>query len=200
VAALALYARFQHWAGDGSFGPRYLVPLLPLAFLLVALALDGASAARRRAAWILGLAGLAVQIGGVAIYFGAQMREAGDYPYTLPLEHPRSMSDSHFNPRYSPIAGHWRMLVRNASEHLRGEWPRLSGEGAGDSRLAVGAEDQARLLHALDFWWLYLVYGGLPRTPVLVVAGALKLIALLALAGAWLAAGAETDPAAPRAP
>ena len=51
------------------------------------------------------------QIGGVAIYFGAQMREAGDYPYTLPLGHPRFMSDSHFNPRFSPIAGHWRMLV-----------------------------------------------------------------------------------------
>ena len=26
----------------------------------------------------------------MGIYFGAQMREAGDYPYTLPLEHPRS--------------------------------------------------------------------------------------------------------------
>src|SRR5439155_3222400 len=100
--ALFLYSRFEHWAGDGSFGPRYLVPLLPLAFLLVALALEHAGRARRGLAWALGLLGLAVQLAGVSIYFGAQMREAGDYPYRLPLEHPQFMSESHFNPAYSP--------------------------------------------------------------------------------------------------
>ena len=88
---------------------------------------------RTRLRWALAalVLGAFVQVGGVAIYFGAQMREAGDYPYVLPLEHPRFMSDSHFNPRFSPIAGHWSMLVRNAAEHLRGEAPRLglaSGE------------------------------------------------------------------------
>ena len=29
--ALCIYGRFQHWGGDGSWGPRYLVPVLPLA-------------------------------------------------------------------------------------------------------------------------------------------------------------------------
>src|SRR5262249_12099042 len=39
AAALLVYGRFQHWGGDGSWGPRYLVPLLPLAAIAVGFAL-----------------------------------------------------------------------------------------------------------------------------------------------------------------
>ena len=185
AVALALYCTFQHWAGDGSFGPRYLVPLLPPAVLLVTFAFHHASRALRRTAWVIGLLGLVVTLGGVGIYFGAQMRDAGDYPYTLPLEHPRFMSDSHFNPRFSPIAGHWRMLARNLGEHLRGERPRISGTLTPDVRLGLSAADQVALLHALDFWWLYALYAGTPARPVL--AAALALLALAGAALAWLA-------------
>lgn len=134
AVALLLYARFQHWAGDGSFGPRYLIPVLPLLFTAVAFALSehpapaaaevgprdrssGEPGISRRPspmlrtlAALLAVLGVLVQIGGVAVYFGAQMREAGDYPYTRALEDPRFMSESHFNPRFSPIVDHWRML------------------------------------------------------------------------------------------
>jgi hypothetical protein len=190
LVGLLLYARFQHWAGDGSFGPRYLIPLLPLAFVPVTMALDTASRARRIAIAALAAAGLLVQIGGVSVYFGAQMREAGDYPYSLPLEHPRFMSDSHFNPAFSPIAGHWRMLIRNAGEHLTGRAPRLDLTDPGGSRLGVGEADQARLLHALDLWWLYLGYAGMPALPVAVAVlllGGLTVFAALRLPEAWIA-------------
>jgi hypothetical protein len=186
VTGLALYCRFQHWAGDGSFGPRYLVPLLPPAFLLVAFALHRASRALRRAALVLGVAGLLVTLGGVGVYFGAQMREAGDYPYTLPLEDPRFMSDSHFNPRFSPIAGHWAMLARNLGEHLQGAMPRISGAVAPEGRLGLSPADQAALLHGLDFWWLYALYAGTSTRPVL--AAVLLLTALTGVALAWLLA------------
>jgi hypothetical protein len=177
AVSLVLYGRFQHWGGDGSWGPRYLVPLLPLAALAVAFALEGASRWRRRAAWALGAIGLIVTLGGVGIYFGAQMREAGDYPYTLPLEDPHFMEASHWNPRFTPIAGHWRMLARNASEHLRGEAPVLVQGGAVDPRTGITPGEQLTLLHAIDVWWLYAGYAGLPRAPL---AGA----ALLLFAGA----------------
>jgi len=191
LVGLLLYAGFQHWAGDGSFGPRYLIPLLPLAFLVVAGVIDRAGTRARGAIAALGTLGLLVQLGGVGIYFGAQMREAGDYPYTLPLDHPRFMSDSHFNPAFSPIVGHWRMLLRNAGEHLRGAWPRVAvGEGA-DARLEVGEEDQRRLLHGLDFWWCYLLYAGLPAGPVLGAAAALLVAGIAMLARARAAARAE---------
>jgi hypothetical protein len=178
VAAIAvlLYARFEHWAGDGSFGPRYLVPLLPLAFVLVAFALNEASRLRKALAVLLAVAGLAVQLGGVAIYFGAQMREAGDYPYTRPLADPEFMSESHFDPYHSPIAGHWRMLARNAGEHLARRAPRLSGDGEVDARIGVSAEDQQALQRGLDFWWLYAVYAGVPWMPVLAAFVALLLV------------------------
>ena len=179
--ALLGYAGFEHWAGDGSFGPRYLVPLLPLAFVPVAFLLDGAGAARKALAAALAIAGFAVQVGGVAVYFGAQMREAGDYPYTRALGDPRFMSESHFNPRFSPIAGHWRMLARNLREHLAHSAPRLAVAGEVDARLGVSGEDQRALLHALDFWWLYLLYAGMPRMPVLVA-----LLVLVLMAG-WSA-------------
>jgi len=195
AAAILLYAPFEHWAGDGSFGPRYLVPLLPLGFLAVAAALDGAPRGRRFAAIVLAAAGLVVQIGGVAIYFGAQMREAGDYPYTLPLGHPRFMSDSHFNPAFSPIRGHWRMLSRNLGEHLRGEIPRLAAGSEADPRLGIGAEDQARLLHALDFWWAYALYAG---TPAPAVAAAFLALALgLFFALRWGASAYRAESRAP---
>ena len=211
LVALLLYGRFQHWAGDGSFGPRYLIPVLPLAFVPVTFALDRLApppAARRRriAAGLLGAIGLAVTLGGVAIYFGAQMREVGDYPYTLPLDHPHFMESSHFNPRFSPILGHWSMLRRNLALHLRGQAPRLGGAGGGaieirpggsaggappDPRLGIDAADQRELLHALDFWWAYAAYAGMPAAPLALVALALLVSGLLALRAAWRAAGSE---------
>jgi hypothetical protein len=108
-----------------------------------------------------------------------QMREAGDFPYRLPLSDPRFMSDSHFNPRFAPIAGHWRMLLRNAGEHLRGEGPRLTGAGPVDPRLGVSESDQVQLLHALDVWWAYARYAGAPALPVVAA------LALLLALAAW---------------
>ncbi len=186
-AALLLYGRFEHWAGDGSYGPRYLVPVLPLLAFPIAAALDpirGRAPARR---WVFAAVALAlgviVELGGVAIYFGAQMREAGDYPYTRALEDPRFMSDSHFNPRFSPVAGSWRMLARNLGEHLHGAWPRLDVGGApADTRIGVSAADQRALLHGLDFWWCYLLYAGVGGSlPLLAAAGLLALASIAKL-------------------
>jgi len=207
--ALLLYGTFEHWAGDGSFGPRYLIPFLAPAFLLVMVALQHPSRALRRTAQVLALAGLLVQVGGVGIHFGAQMREAGDYPYTRALSDPRFMSESHFNPAFSPILGHWRMLVRNTREHLRGERPRLESVGgasaasatggagatsaspdttrATEQRIGISAADQSRLLHALDLWWLYAAYAGLPGAPLAAVA---TLIAAFGIASAMRARAA----------
>ena len=118
VFTICLYATFEHWAGDGSWGPRYLVPLVPLLLVAVGARLSERTLPRPRAWWIavvaLGLAGVAVQKGGVFIAVGAEMREVGDYPYTLPLSDPRFMSDSHWNPYYAPIAVHWRMPCRDS--------------------------------------------------------------------------------------
>ena len=185
AVALFVYGRFQHWGGDGSWGPRYLVPVLPLAALAVGFALDGASKARKRVAWALAFAGLLVTLGGVGVYFGAQMREAGDYPYTVALDDPRFMEASHWNPRFTPIAGHWRMLARNTAEHLQGQAPSLLGQNSAvDPRTGITPDQEQALLHAIDVWWLYAGYAGIPKLP-------LGLAAVLLLVGsvwAWMRA------------
>jgi hypothetical protein len=172
LIALFLYGRFQHWAGDGSYGPRYLVPLLPLGFLPVAFALDRMPDARRALALLLAAIGLAVAFGGVAIYFGAEMREVGDYPYQLPLDHPHFMQSSHFDPHDAPPIVHWRMLRRNLGEHLAGHAPRLDGAASGprDPRTGLSAAEQRTLLHGVDFWWAYAAYEGLPAAPLAAIA------------------------------
>lgn len=196
TAALLQFGTFQHWAGDGSWGPRYLVPLLPLAFLAVAFALTAASRARRRLAWVLGLAGLVVTLGGVGIHYGAEMRAVGDYPYTRALEDPHFMEASHFNPRFSPIAMHWRMLGQNAAMHLRGDLPALGAGGAVDPRLGISPADQQALLRAIDVWWLYARYAGLPAAPLAFGALALAIAAVIATAYALAALREEGKRAA----
>jgi len=185
--ALVIYGRFQHWGGDGSWGPRYLVPVLPLGALAFGFAVDAAPKARKRVAWLLAAAGLIVTLGGVGIYFGAQMREAGDYPYTLALEDPHFMEASHWDPRFSPIAGHWRMLLRNTGEHLRGQQPSLAQTGDVDPRTGITHEGEQALLHAIDVWWLYAGYAGIPKLPLGAVAVALLFASGWAWSRAWAA-------------
>jgi hypothetical protein len=191
AVGLFVYGRFQHWAGDGSWGPRYLVPLLPLAAIAAGFALDGASRVRRRVASALGAVGLVVTLGGVGIYFGAQMREAGDYPYTLALEDPHFMEASHWDPRFTPIAGHWRMLARNLGEHLRGDVPVLGQKGDVDPRTGITPGEERTLLHAIDAWWLYAGYAGLPKLPLGLAALALLAASIWAWMRAWRAAREE---------
>ncbi|MBI5168815.1 MAG: hypothetical protein HZA61_04940 [Candidatus Eisenbacteria bacterium] len=194
AVALVQFGTFQHWGGDGSWGPRYLVPLLPSAFLAVAFALETATRARKRLAWALGLLGFVATLGGVGIHYGAEMRKVGDYPYTLPLEHPHFMEASHFNPRFSPLLVHWEMIGENAAAHLRNDMPRIGGEPAGagasgasgaaesvtaSSRLGISESDQTALLRAFDLWWMYARYAGIPSLPLNLAA-----IALLA-ASIW---------------
>lgn len=181
IVLLIQSATFQHWGGDGSWGPRYLVPLLPLVLLAVSFALTGASRGRRRVALLLAAGGFVVQLGGVGIYYGVQMRVVGDYPYQLALEHPRFMESSHWNARYSPIAGHWSLLSANLRSHLAGDWPKLDAAG-GDARLGVSVEDQRQLWRGIDLWWLYAAYAGVPFEPL--AAAALALLA--ASAWAWV--------------
>jgi hypothetical protein len=181
AVALIVYGRFQHWAGDGSWGPRYLVPVLPLAAIAAGFALDGASKLRKRLAWVLALAGFMVTLGGVGIYFGAEMREVGDYPYTRALDDPHFMESSHWNPRYSPIAVHWRMLARNVSDHLRGDAPVLAGSGDVDARTGITPDEERALLRAIDVWWLYAGYAGIPKLPL----GAAAIVLLAGSIWAW---------------
>ncbi|MBI5837416.1 MAG: hypothetical protein HZB25_09235 [Candidatus Eisenbacteria bacterium] len=207
VPSLLLNASFRAWGGDGSWGPRYLQPFVPLLALPVALWIAApASRAARRVAMALLVAGALVQWGGVSVYYGSYLRETGAYPYTRAFEDPRFLEDVHWVPNYSPIVGHWAMFRRNLGEHLRGEWPRVTlAQGADEAatqRIPLSGGDQARLLHGLDFWFLYPLYVGAAGPQLALAALAMLLAALAAGVAAWrVAAGLERAAAGPgRAP
>ena len=121
-----------------------------------------------------------VTAGGVGIHFGAEMRAVGDYPYTLALEDPHFKEASHFYPRFSPSVVHWRMLSDNAASHLRGDLPVLGNGGTVDPRLGISPADQTAMLRAIDVWWLYARYAGLPKVPLAAAALALAIVAVAA--------------------
>lgn len=160
---LVFHARFASWAGEGSWGPRYLVPFLPFFILPAAELWQSGSVWRRRAVHAAIALGLLVQVGGTAIYFGSYMRDLGEYPYERTFSDPLFMVRSHFVPNYTPVVGHWRLLVRNAGELFDPERrPRIDFQPSADpgARLPVAAEDTDDLRHVIDFWFTYLIYAG----------------------------------------
>jgi hypothetical protein len=168
VLNLLLYGLYTAWGGDGSWGPRYLSPLLPILLLPVVLYLARAGPALRRFALVLVVAGVGVQIGGTAVYAGSYLREIQEYPYQRNFDDPEFLYKAHFIPDFSPIIGHWKILLRNGGEHFRGEYPSLAVEVKADGgRLPIQKADQAKLSQTLDFWFTYALYAGISGSAVL---------------------------------
>ncbi len=101
------------------------------------------------------------------------------------------MHASHWELHQSPILVHWRMLARNVGEHVRGEAPVLGGAGTVDARTGITHEEEAALLHAIDVWWLYAGYAGVPKLPLGLAAVALLAGSIWAWKRAWTLVGEE---------
>ncbi len=186
IAAICLfnclfYAKFVAWAGDGSWGPRYLTPLLPL-IILPAGALFTSKISKTLQAWLYGLLliGALVQVGGISIYFGMYHREIGEYPYQRSFSDPLFLHQSHFIPNYSPIVGHWEMLIRNIAQFSTDGGPRITPLDS-DDRLPLTEVQKTRLLYAVDFWFMYAVYAGFP--PVLSIIGVATMLIVIVAVG-----------------
>jgi len=189
VVNVLFYSKFISWAGDGSWGPRYLIPFVPLLLVPVGSLLSSPTVGRL--VWtgfmLLAVAGFLVQVGGVSIYFGSYLREIGEFPYAREFTDPRFLSDSHFIPNYSPVYGHWKMLVRNVRLHMEGRYPRipLSSYAEVGSRIPIDEDARKELLRGLDFWFTYLLYVGKWKTAywfIILIAGGVGAIS------GWLAA------------
>lgn len=101
-AHLLLYARFNFWHGDGAWGPRYLITVLPFMVLPLVAYLD------RLGGWrtplqsgvllVLLLLTVPVQIGGLAINFNIYfMQSKGATRY--------------YQPRHSPVVHHLEVIA-----------------------------------------------------------------------------------------
>lgn len=149
-ALLLFYAQLGNWMGGRSYGPRYLVPVLPL--LCVGLA--PLLARQRRLGWLAGLAAisLVVQVPGVLVDYAkvsvANARTEGAPSRTERLINWQT-SGLFLNARASA-----RLLPANIAWLIEGSGPPVP---APDRPTARGEFSQ-QFAHSLDFWWMYLFH------------------------------------------
>lgn len=152
---------FFAWAGDGSWGPRYLLPTVPFLILLTGFTiesvLNGGNRIKKILFYLLCMTGFLIQIGGNAVYFGSYLRHIGEYPYQREFSDPEFLYKSHYIPNYSPVTGHWELLFESIKKHVNGDMRNFTLQST-THRLPVSAEDQKRIVSVIDFWFMYAYY------------------------------------------
>ena len=105
VVWLLFHAGWWTWHGGWSWGPRFMVPMLP--FLILPLgSLWRLGTGARVAVIVLALIGFLIQLGGVLMDFNDYMLWINDEDKIL------------FSPAYLPILGHWRMVWNGEAVNL----------------------------------------------------------------------------------
>jgi hypothetical protein len=174
LVLFAFYGALDDWLGTRSYGPRYLVPLLPLLLVPLAPALTWGGRSWTSIVAVTGLAGLLVQVPGVMV-------DPGKVNVALGRPGPVTMEERRYEWELSALVLNARATARLAAtnaRHLTGREPRPHV-----ARAAPGASMYDRLSFSLDFWWLYLFYlGVLPATAAVGAPAAL-------LAAAWIVSG-----------
>jgi hypothetical protein len=178
----AFYAALDDWLGTRSYGPRYLVPLLPLLVAPLAAWWSRATRGGRRMLSALVVASIAIQIPAVVLDFSRVGIAAAQPPQGA-----------------RQYSWRWAPLVLNAAETIPAVRRNLDYL-AGSTPLpppAMTGPLQARVGGSLDFWWLYLYrLAAVSRTRALILA-AVPLTMGLVLIGVAVARARVALPGAP---
>jgi len=100
VVQLLFYSLRTTWWGNWCWGPRYLVPVLPLLAILAAPAVEDPR--WRRAGWVLAGLGVISAWAGLVVYNGLYQ----DIVFAMP----GGLTKLLWSPLWSPLVGHWRYL------------------------------------------------------------------------------------------
>jgi len=123
VSYILLYGKWYMWHGGYSWGPRFLVPIVPFCALLVGPAWDRMMAARqgglpmRVGAWLLLALSIIVQWLGLLAPFGLVQDWLA--AVVTPLFAPETFTQV----AYSPLVNQWRYLT---AEHIHLAWWRAT--------------------------------------------------------------------------
>jgi len=155
---LAVYGKFEMWSGENAYGPRYLIPVLPLVCILVIpLAHIGKQ-------WLVGM-WLAAITGFIfsglmgklmyfnAVYWNQQPGLLQDMDATA-LTAKQQYLAWNFQPRSSPLV----LQLRAFPEFVANTFSRLSGGLGKLDQIPISYDDRihwyARTIN-LDFWWAW---------------------------------------------
>ena len=175
IAVLLLfYASLTYWDADRSYGPRYLVAILPLVCLPLVMWFDRPGEDRRRRVLIaVAVLSVVVQLPGVVVDF-SRVNFRPEYAYLTREDRLWTWEGSALRLNtLAAVSG-----IPSNVRYLTGLEPRPPIHAA-DAR---GRDFSEQFGFSLDFWWLYLPYAGVVPTPLAVTA------AVALLAGAvWIA-------------
>ena len=185
VSLVVVYSTLRAWDGLRSYGPRYLVPVLPMLVIPMVWWMEpGRQWWRRALLWLVAFSA-AVQLPGVLVDFSKvsveHAREVGYYPRDAKV----------YNWLESGMVLDTRAALASVPQNLR---YLAKGERPNGIQQAAAEEDHdltQRLAFSLDFWWLYLYYLGAMSASVAVIVGLVP----LALAGLLLRENLELDDA-----
>jgi hypothetical protein len=163
VVVLLFYAQLGNWMGGRSYGPRYLVPVLPVLMLPLAAVHKSWRPSTRAAAFVVALLSVAVQIPGVLVDY-AKVSVAHARVYGAP-----TANDRLFNWRASPLVLNARAAAVVVPQNVA--WLTVRPDRSAPIRAAAPGQLQAdfsqQFADTLDFWWMYLFrMGVLSRTAV----------------------------------
>jgi hypothetical protein len=145
LAYLALYGSLSNWMGGRSYGPRYLVPLLPALVLPLTFWTPGRRA--RRAAVAIAIVSVTVQLPGVLVDYSKVRMERASAGETVAQD---------MRWRGMPLLLNAREVATNGAHAVRF----LAGrEGPPPIDGRAGSLSTA-LSSSLDLWWLSLAMAG----------------------------------------
>ena len=177
---LFFYASFTHWDAERSYGPRYLLPVIPLLVLPIAWWFaEPSQTVRRRVAHGLAVVGILIQVPGVLVDF-SKVNWAPDVAH-YSWEDRRWMWEAS-GLRLNSIAA-VRAVPTNVRYLTGSEPPPAMQPAEGTAR-----DFSEQFAFSLDFWWLYLFYLRLVSTPMSLLLG----LTMFAIAGwfGWRLRGA----------
>lgn len=191
LTLLLMIAKMHQWDGGESYGPRYLIPAIPL--LLVSIAPWLAAGHGHRLVKALIVTGLLIQAPGVLMDFSKVQNEYArsrtDYSIML-TRYTWDASPLVLNAKAAAAA-----VPVNVRYVLGIDTPPAKSTGAADAQ----RDFSQQFAFSLDFWWLYLFYlGAVPAWAALCAVSLLLLGA--AVAFRQLASALRVRNAGPEAP
>jgi hypothetical protein len=158
IGHLAVYGRFEIWSGENAYGPRYLIPVLPLLVALVAPVIDSGREWLRgvKVAAVVGFLGPGL-LGSIMYFNAVYWNNQTQVFHNLESEKPtaRQMYLAYdFQPRSSPLM----QEVRSVPDLFRNTADRLRGREGGLTPIPAAYEERihwyARAIE-LDTWWAW---------------------------------------------